>query len=62
MEIIELNEVVKDIVIGDKNTIEVIKSFSSPRRFYLVGKATISSSNTVIEGTSKSLAIFVEVV
>lgn len=58
---LELNEAAKDILVGDKEAVEVIKSSTNPKKVYLIGKAPIANSNIVIEGVA-STTIFVSVV
>lgn len=58
---LELEEAAKDILVGDKETVEAIKSSTNPKKVYLIGKAPIANSNIVIEGVA-STTIFVSVV
>lgn len=60
--ILELEQVPKDIIVGDKEAVEVKKSVSSPKRLYLTGKATTGGSNIVIETASRPIGVFFEVV
>ncbi len=60
---LDLEEQPKEIIVGDKEVVEISKSRSNPKRFYLVGKAVTSGSNIVIETKSgKTLTIFFKVV
>jgi hypothetical protein len=61
--ILDLQEQPKEIIVGDKEVVEISKSTNNLKRLYLVGKAATSGSNFVIETTSgKTLTIFFRVV
>ena len=51
--VLDLEQVPKDIIVGDKEVVEVKKSASSPKRLYLTGKSATGGSNIVIETASK---------
>lgn len=59
---LEIDQIAKDIIIGDKEALEVIKSSSNPRKLYLIGKAPISNGNVVIESTNQTITLFYEVI
>ena len=59
---LDLEEVPKEILVGNKEVVEVTKSSRNPRRLYLTGKAVINSSNIVIQTQSKTIMIFLQVV
>lgn len=59
---LDLEEVPKEILVGNKEVVEVTKSSRNPKRLYLTGKAAIDSSNIVIETQSKMIMIFLQVV
>jgi len=59
---LDLEEVPKEILVGNKEVVEVTKSSRNPRRLYLTGKAAIDGSNIVIQTQSKTIMIFLQVV
>ncbi|MFY9224122.1 MAG: pentapeptide repeat-containing protein [Blastocatellia bacterium] len=59
---LDLSEVPKEILVGNKEVVEVTKSSRNPRRLYLTGKAAIDSSNIIIQTRSKTIMIFLQVV
>lgn len=59
---LELDEAAKDIFVGNKEAVEVIKSATNPKKLYLIGKTPTSNSNIVIENASKTTVIFFQVV
>ena len=59
--ILDLEQIPKEILPGDKEVIEVVKSSSNPKRIYLIGKAPVSNSNIVIESSSGAITLSFEV-
>lgn len=59
---LDLEEVPKEILVGNKEVVEVTKSSRNPRRLYLTGKAAIDGSNIVIQTQSKTIMIFLQVI
>ncbi|MFY9221391.1 MAG: pentapeptide repeat-containing protein [Blastocatellia bacterium] len=59
---LDLEEVPKEILVGNKEVVEVTKSSRNPRRLYLTGKTAIDSSNIIIQTRSKTIMIFLQIV
>lgn len=59
---LDLSEVPKEILVGNKEVVEVTKSSRNPRRLYLTGKAAIDSTNIIIQTRSKTIMIFLQVI
>ncbi len=60
---LDLEERPKEIIVGDKELVEITKSSSNPKRLYLVGKGATSGSNLIIETASgKTISVFFKVV
>lgn len=58
---LNLEEEAKQIIAGDKEAVEIRKSYS-PKRLYLIGKTATNASNLVIETKSgKTITIFFKV-
>lgn len=59
---LDLEEVPKEILIGNKEVVEVTKSSRNPKRLYLTGKTAIDGSNIIIQTRSKTIMIFLQVI
>ncbi len=60
---LDLEEQPKEIIVGDKEVVEIRKSRNNPKKFYLVGKTATSGSNLIIETKSgKTITIFFKVI